>query len=800
MRRLNPMPSCRFPHLQIRGWVPDRVPRMLVALLAALLVFPAFGEAQGASGGTRDIPTPAAHFGHEIGAEGELATWHELLAYYEAVAAASPRVTLDTLGLSTLGEPFVKLVITSPENHARLDRYREVQHLLADPRRISGNEELEGLLDEGRVVALITSHIHSTEVGAGQMPASLLHRLASSSDAAVAEILDQVITVLIPSLNPDGTQMTSQWWREHRGTAFEGAPLPRLYHHYIGHNNNRDWYFFAQKETQMTVLGAHNSWRPQIVHDVHQMGSGGARYFLPPYIDPVEPNVDPLILAALNQLGTYMTAEMTKDGYQGIVTNAIFDIFTPARAYMHYHGGVRILSETASAAWARPVDLPFEGLGGDRNYDARVMSSNFPAPWPGGRWGLDDIVDYMEAGAMALLTNAAKNRRFWLENFHEIHRRAVTGDGWASWPAAWIIPAEQENEAGVEQLLRVLTTADVEIRQAPAGITGDGRRFPAGSYVISMRQPYAAFAQTMLEAQEYPDLRQYPGGPPIRPYDATAHSLPLLFGVEAVPVDATTREALSDPIPTFEAFSFPVPAHLMGEEAPRIGLYRAYQEPMPEGWTRWLFDRAGIRYDPLTNQDLQAGGLEARYDVIVFQDQSPSSIRNGFSAGIMPPPYAGGIGDAGESALRRFLEAGGRIVAIDEATDWAAEAFDLGVRSATADLAPEDFYIPGSILRLDLDAGHELARGVPAKTMAWYWRTSRAFEITDPDAVVVGRYGEGDPRLAGWVLGAEAVAGKPALVEVPVGAGSVVLFGYQPNFRGQTVASWPVFFNALRRR
>ncbi|TVP49781.1 MAG: hypothetical protein EA350_01590, partial [Gemmatimonadales bacterium] len=685
-------------------------------------------------------------------------------------------------------------------NHGRLDRYREIQHLLADPRRIGSEDELEGLLEEGRTVVLITSHIHSTEVGAGQMPASLLHRLATSSDADVALILDEVVLVLIPSLNPDGTQMTSEWWREHRGTEFEGAPLPRLYHHYIGHNNNRDWYFFAQKETRLTVLGAHNSWRPQIVHDVHQMGSGGARYFIPPYIDPVEPNLDPLILAGLNQLGTWMAAEMTKDGYSGIVTSAIFDIFTPARAYMHYHGGVRILSETASASWANPIDIEFESLGGDAHYDARVMSSNFPDPWPGGRWGLDDIVAYMEAGAMALLTNAARNRRYWLENFHEIHRRAVSGDGWEQWPQAWVIPAGQENEAGLEQMLRVLTTGDVEIMQAPAGLTGDGRRFPEGSYVISMRQPYAAFAQTMLEAQEYPDLRQYPGGPPVRPYDATAHSLPLLFGVEAVPVNTTTREALTGPIERFEEFSFPVPAHLLGEDAPRIGLYRAYQEPMPEGWTRWLFDLAGIRYDPLTNQDIRSGGLEDRYDVIIFQDQSPNSIRNGFPATIIPEPYAGGIGDEGEAALRRFVEAGGRIVAIDEATDWAMDAFSLGVRDATAELPPEDFYIPGSILRLDLDPDHELSRGVPAETVAWYWRTSRAFEVDDPNAQVVGRYGEGDPRLAGWVLGAESVAGKPALVVVPSGGGSVVLFGYQPNFRGQTVASWPVFFNALRRR
>jgi hypothetical protein len=757
--------------------------------LALVLAFPAPVEAQ-------SVPSPLEHFGQEIGSDGFLADWHQLSAYYDRVAQASPRVQIDTLGPTTLGEPFVQMVITSEANHANLDRFLEIQHLLADPRRIGSEAEVEALIEEGRTVVLTTSHIHSTEVGAGQMPANLVYRMATSEDPKILEILDETILVLIPSLNPDGTQMVSEWWNEWLDTEFEGAPLPRLYHHYIGHNNNRDWFFFAQKETRMTVLGAHNIWRPQIVHDVHQMGSNGARLFVPPYTDPVEPNVDSRLISGLNQLGTWIRADMTTQGYDGIVTDAIFDIYTPARAYMHYHGGVRILSETASANSARAIEIDFDDLGGSAEYDAKVMSSNFPSPWLGGRWGLDDIVDYMETAAVSILVNAAKNREFWLRNFYEIHRDAV--EGWDSWPAAWVIPGGQDYEAGVEQLLRVLTTADVEVHRTEQSFTNGTETFPEGSFVIPMQQPYAAFAQTMMERQEYPDLRQYPGGPPIRPYDATAHTLPLLFGIEAHELETMPQVALSDPIPTFEEFSFPVPAHLLREGPTRIGLYRAYAEPMPEGWTRWLFDLAGIRYDPLRNDDIQAGDLASRYDVIIFQDQNPNSIRNGYPAERMPAPYAGGIGDEGEAALRDFLEEGGRIVAVDAATDWAIDAFDLGVANAVTDLPAQDFYIPGSILRLDLNPAHEISEGVPTENFAWYWRTSRAFEVTDPNATIVGSFGEGDPRLAGWVLGEEHVAGLPALVDVPVGAGNVILFGFQPNFRGQTVGSWPLFFNSLR--
>ncbi len=754
----------------------------------------------------QSVPTPLEHFGHEIGADGTMADWHELSAYYRLLAEASPRISIETLGQSTLGEDFLMMVITSEDNHRKLDRYLEIQHLLADPRRVSSKAEVEALIQEGRTVVLLTNHIHSTEIGAGQMPARLAWKLASSEEPDILEILDETIIVLIPSLNPDGTQMVARWWHEWRGTEWEGAPLPRLYHQYSGHNNNRDWFFFALPETRLTVLHAHNRWKPQIVYDTHQMGNAGARFFIPPYIDPVEPNVDPRIVGGFNALGSYMAADMTRRGFHGVVTGAIFDIYTPARAYMHYHGGIRILSEAASALVSNPIYQELEDLRPARDYDPRVMSVNFPSPWQGGRWGLDDIVDYLEAGALSLLRNAARNRTFWLESFVGIHEDAVAG--WDRWPQAWVIPAGQDNHMGLQQLLRVLTTGAVEVHRAEASfqatVPADGsssvRTFPEGSYVIPMQQPYGAFAQTMLEIQDYPDLREYPGGPPIRPYDATAHALPLLFNVEAVAVESLlgTELRLSEPIEQITEHVFEVPGFLLGPDAPRIGLYRAYQEPMPQGWTRWLFDGAGVAYEEVRNQELRAGDLAQRYDVLIFQDQSPVSILTGFSETIMPPPYAGGIGPEGVEALREFVENGGRVVTMDAATDFAMDVFELQVRNAVRDLPPEEFYIPGSILRLNLDPHHPISDGVPTENIAWYWRTSRAFEVEDDRARVLGRYGEEDPHLAGWVLGEEHVAGKPALVEVDVGQGSVVLFGFQPNFRGQSVALWPLLFNSLR--
>jgi hypothetical protein len=752
------------------------------------------------------VPTPRSHFGFDIGEDRKLATWEQLTAYYARLAETSPRITIDTVGRATRGQPFVMLTVTSPENHARLAELRDINLRLADPRRISGEPELRDLIERGKTIVLITQNIHSTEVGAGQMAASLLYRLAASDEQKVREILDEVVLLHVPSLNPDGTQWVTEWYMETVGTPAEGTAPPWLYHYYIGHDNNRDWYAFTQVETQLAIEKAHNAWHPQIVHDVHQMGGNGARLFTPPYIDPGEPNIDPLLIGAVNQLGMYMAAEMTSDGFTGVVSNAIYDMYTPARAYQHYHGGARILTETASAQLATPVEVSPDALGQGRGYHAGQTSWNFPAPWQGGTWGLGDIVRYQEAAAMALLTNAARNRRFWLENFHEVGRRAV--ERWPSWPHAWVIPAGQANQQGVDAVIRILRLGDVEVHRTAGEFTAGGRTFPSRSYVIPMNQPYASFAQTMLEVQDYPDLFEYPGGPPRRPYDVTAHTLPLLMNVEAVPVTEAltvpfTRELVPAPEIRYEA-----PA-LSGRNAPRMAMYKGWRETMPAGWTRWVFDQHRLNYDTLHDARIRAGNLRRDYDVIVFQDQSPQQILRGLGDNY-PEQYRGGVGAAGTAALKQFVEEGGRIVAIEEATDFAIDLFDLPVANSITEARPQDFYIPGSILRMDVDTAHAIGRGqrgesaagtcaTCVQTIAWYWPSSRAFEVSG-DAKVVARYGPGNPRLSGWVLGPERVAGRPAIVEASVGRGSVVLFGFQPNYRAQTIATWPLLFNAMAVR
>jgi len=745
---------------------------------------------------TGQVPDPGGFFGFPLGADGRLADWSSMVAWYDRLGATSPRVTVDTVGTSTRGRPFLVVTITSPANQNRIRRIREIQQRLADPRTLESAEERADLLADARAVVLLTHGIHSTEVGSTQAAVRLAHRLAASDDAAVQRILDQVVVVQVPSLNPDGTQWVADWYARFSGTRWAGAPLPWLYHFYTGHDNNRDWYAFTQIETQLAVRFGHNAWRPHVVHDVHQMGGSGARLFLPPYMDPWEPNVDPELIASVNRLGMEVASDLTSQGRQGVVVNAIYDAWSPARAYSHYHGGARILSESASASLADPVQMPEGPTPGGRGYDATAATWNHPVPWPGGRWGLPEIVDQMEAAAMALLERVAADRRSWVETSLQIAERAVAG--WDEWPAAWVIPASRpnlENRTGLTYLLRSLTMGDVEVRRTEAAMAMDGTTVPPGSWVVSMRQPYAGFAQTLMQRQRYPDLRQYPGGPPVRPYDVTAHTLPLLTGVVALPTDRPPTVRLSAPIATLE-IDFPDVEGVFGPEVPRIAIYKSREEPMEAGWTRWVFDSMELPYDTLSDADIRRGDLVSRIDVLLLQDQGPGSITEGIDADALPATWTGGLGPAGARSIRDFVRRGGRLVAIEDATDFAIDLFGLNVGNAVERMPEQEFYIPGSILALDFEQT-AFSEGLPERDVAWFWESSRAFDVTDPAVRVLARYGSSDLVQSGWALGARTIAGRPALVEVPVGRGSVVLFGYQPNYRAQSVTGWSHLFRAL---
>jgi len=746
------------------------------------------------------VPAPRDVLGFEPGEDRRLASWSSVVEYFRRLDAASDRVRFEELGKTTMGAPFVMATISSPENLARLAEYRAVQRRLADPRTLGrdADRRAAALVRRGRAVVLITCGIHSTEVGSTLSSTLIAHRLASSDDPAVRRILSETIVLLVPSLNPDGVDIVKSWYDRTLGTPYEGSTPPVLYHKYVGHDNNRDWYAFTQAETRLTVDKIHNVWRPQIVHDIHQQGAFGSRLFLPPYMEPVEPNVPRQLVEGYTELGLSTARRMLEEGYQGITWNSTYDAWTPARAYSHYHGGVRILSETASARMASPITVRFEQLrGGDRGYDPQKPSENYPSVWRGGEWRLADITRYMTAAAFKLLDHAAENRERWLRRFYEVGREAVRprrpGELFA-----FILPRPDDHDRleAQERLFDILRRGGVEVEYA-ARFRHAGVTYPDGTAVVRMAQPYGAFAKALLERQIYPDLRDAAGNP-APPYDVTAHTLPLLMGVEA-------REA-------FAPFRFRPVGGGRGSSGGqlggrRVGLYKSHVPSMDEGWTRWILENethGTHRFEPvsLTDAEVRAGGLRERFEAIVLPDQSARALLEGHRKGTMPDEFTGGLGKEGVRALREFVEAGGTLVALNEASDFAVEQFGLPVRDVTAGLKQTEFYAPGSILRLVLDTSHPLAAGMPAESVAWV-EDSPAFEVRGDAAAaarvrVVARYPEsGDPLLSGWLLGGERLRGKAALVEVGLGRGRVVLFGFRPQYRAQSLATYPLLFNAI---
>ena len=759
------------------------------------------------------VPTPESHFGHRMGEDRKLISWDKVVSYFQALEKSSNRILVRELGKSTMGRAFIAAWISSPETLRQLDRYQQIQKRLADPRQTTEAQAAK-LITEGKMVVMITCSIHSTEVGSTHTAVEFAHRILTEESTRNKAILENVIFILVPSLNPDGVDIVRNWYSKTLGTPFEGTSPPELYQKYVGHDNNRDWYIFSQVETRLTVEKLHNVWHPQIVYDVHQQGATASRIFIPPWMDPIEPNIDPLLAQMCNFIGLGMATDLTAAGKKGIAVNASYDFWTPGRHYQAYHGGIRILSESASAKLATPVNIKPEQISETApGYNPRQRSWNHLEPWGGGEWRLRDIVDYQLLAWESCLFQAAVRREDMLRNFYIIGQRAVGRTA----PAAFVIPFAQQDPGSARKLLDTLAYGLVEVDKGP------------DAYLIRMQQPYSSYAKALLEKQEYPDLRQYPGGPPKRPYDVTAHTLPLLMGVDVRPTiayagpwaRAAELRFPSKPLaagdsdtwkqvnriwaggasvwrdPATGDFAAKAGPGLVEKKRPRIGLYRSHIPVMDEGWTRWILEQFGFRYTSLQNADIIGGKLNERYDVIVFPDQSPSTIHNGYRPGVMPAEFTGGLGDAGAQALVEFARAGGTLVFLNDSTDYATGHLGVPLRNVVSGVPSRDFYCPGSLLNVTLDTKHPLTRGLPAGIAIWS-EGSAAWEIPEgSSARSIARYPGSGVLASGWLLGERYVAGHSALVDAPMGRGRMVLFGMRPQYRAQSYQAMKLLFNAF---
>jgi hypothetical protein len=520
------------------------------------------------------LQPPEQFIGFRVGADNRLARWNTIVDYMKLAASASDRVQVRELGSTTDGHPFISVLVGSAETLKNLDRYRQLEQRLYFRNGVPGVRERDEIFRQGKAVVLITAGVHSTEVGPTQATLELVHRLATEDSPATRNILENVLLVLVPSANPDGHVMVADWFQRNLGTPFEVSPLPHLYHRYAGHDLNRDMYMLTQKESQYIARLVWHDWLPTVWLDQHQMNSNGARMFVMPAADPINPNVHPLIYRWNGILGQSQAAALEAAGKEGIIYNSTYTNFWqgPLAWSGWWHNQIGLLTEIASARVASPIDqlraTPGQpgpvgiSRGGAPRFDTAPLlpppdvtpRTEYPRPWMGGRWSLRDIVDYSLISTFALLETVADRRETILRNIFEINRQTVEDRRRGEPTAILIAPDEQHDPREAGHLIERLRLSGVDVYRAEGPIESERRRYVAGTYVIPMAQVFARYAKDLLEPQVYPEVRRGPSGPVEPPYDVTAWSLGMLLGVNTdftyTPLPAELRMSLLNAEPS----------------------------------------------------------------------------------------------------------------------------------------------------------------------------------------------------------------------------------------------------------
>jgi hypothetical protein len=736
------------------------------------------------------VQSPSQFLGINVGADRVLADYKQIASYLRALEASSPRVKVQTLGKTTLGEDMIMAIVSSEANIRNLDRIKETAKKLADPRGLT-DAQVDALARSGKAIVLVTCNIHSSEIASSQMAMEWAYDLARAGDAETKRRLDDVVLLLVPSLNPDGQTMITDYYRKYVGTKYEGGRLPWLYHHYTGHDNNRDWFMLTQVETRNMSRAIYHEWYPQVFVDEHQMGTNGPRMFIPPFSDPVDPDVHPLIWREANLIGTNMAFRLEQQNKSGMIYGYSFDAY--------WLGGTRntgwwknitgLLLETASARIASPIDVaPSELQGGTKGLIEYKATVNHPNPWKGGTWRMRDIMDYERIASDALLEIAADRREDLLRDVAVRARAAVAFGA----NAAYRIPKKQRDWPTAQFLAALLLEHGVEIQE-------DGN----GDYWIPMAQPYSKFVVEMLEPQRYPEIRLQAGKEILRPYDVATWTLPLAMGVT---VERVAAAAPGRPVTSIKPDTKAVIAKHANDKKPRVALYNPWGGALDEGWTRWLLDQYGFAPKSLHPQEVKAGLASA--DVFILPDVDKETIATGrrrVEEGAMrydeelPAEYRGSLD---KESVKSFVENGGTLIAFSAACDYVIENFNVPVRNALARVPAADFSVPGSLLRVEVNTAHPVTADMPAETAIFVDRAI-AFDTTSPgnemQRWVLATYPDDakDILLSGWINGEERLTRKAAAVAMTYGKGRIVLFGFKPQNRGQTHATFPMVFDAI---
>lgn len=843
------------------------------------------------------IPSPKEFFGFNMGADRKLARWDKLVDYYKVLGEKSDRIEVKELGKTTEGNPFLLVIITSPANHRNIEDIRKIGPTLAYSEDLPV-EDLESIVREGKAIVGMAMSIHASEVGGAQMAPELAYELATGESDEIKQILDEVVLLLIPSANPDGNIMVVDWYNKYLGTEYEGGSMPWLYHKYVGHDNNRDLPLMNMPETKMLAKLIFEDWFPIAYIDFHHYGSFGGRYYIPPFVNPTDPEVDPLLWTEQQLYGGAMILKLEQAGKTGVENYAGFTAEFNA-AYTRvctWHGICGMLTESASAKLATPMYVHYHQLQAARRGRPEYRTHvNFPHPWPGGWWRLRDIVEQQKVSAFAALEVSAKYRETFLRN---LRTKAMRGRkmGETEAPYALIIPPNQHDPITNLKLLDALLRLGVKIHSAEGEFAIDGATYPEGSYIIFLSQIARPYILSTMRDHIYHESpwAKSPEGVPLNLQDISGYNMAAMMGSNIVEVAkpfeviVTRVKEITLPEPSVgartkhgyvldgrlnnafravngllkrglkvhrveeevdidgetlpkgafyiqdqkgiaEAIEAQAETHKLEfhalENAPkfrihelkpqRIAMYqRYYGGNMDEGWTRWLLEQYEFECSTVKDDEIKKG-IQGRYDILIFpSDPTPlitgEKLEEWFEKEFkgmrvppkFPPEYLSGIGEEGVEKVKEFVENGGILLLLNQASEFAIEALKMPIINTVKDLKPNDFHCPGSLLKTCVSEDNPLVYGVDEGTPVLFWG-SPALQIkpveNSDDFDVVVSYPEENILRSGWLIGEKHLGRKAALIEGKMGKGRVILYGFRSQFRCQTHATFKYLFNALIR-
>ena len=496
--------------------------------------------------GAQSVPTPESFFGHRVGADYKLIDYKQSIDYFRQLAAASNKIRLIEVGKSSNGMPWTIALISSPENLAKLPRLQQIAQRIAHPAGLT-DDSARALAKEGRAFVDISGGLHASEIAGSQHTPQLAYDLLTRTDDATKEILDNDVLFLWPSINPDGQDIVVNWYRQNVGTPYETASLVELYQKYIGHDNNRDAYMLNVVESRV-VARVWREWEPQIIYVQHQTAPFPTRIWLPPFAEPIAPRVNPLMSRQVNAIGMTIAQQLETNNQPGATHMGTgFDAWYPG--YIDYMPMLQNINafwtETALYQYATPRQYTINDI--PQNMRDLRPGALYSSPWTPGWWRLRDAVEYMETASLATLQYAAKYKDQLLWNRYQAGRNTIAKYT-TSAPYGYVIPTAQRDPNTAADLLRRMAFLGVHVSALTAPATIDSVSYPAGTWVIPLDQEFGELVRQLFEPQKYPDLREFPGGPPDQPYDAAGWTLPYQMDVKVAevktPIPASVRSTM----------------------------------------------------------------------------------------------------------------------------------------------------------------------------------------------------------------------------------------------------------------